>query len=185
MSASKDEILLIVKEAVQDAAQQIVKSIKQETGQQQIGQVGQQGAQQLSDQVEKAISQGVQAAKQAVQGSQQEKASFVSEQDKYEETNTGEAHRGKTYVDAELWGYNKKALVEKSFDFDRSKKAFELEREALAVSEERASVAKVKTLQHVESMMGLLNVYAQIQSVADQSKFNSAVSEPVSPNTEK
>lgn len=187
MSLSKDEILTIVKEVAQDIAKQISQQVSQEIGQQQLKQIGQQGDQQISDQIQKAISQGIQELKQGIQGSTQEKSSVVDSvtQNKQEETNTGEAHRGKTYVDAELWGYNKKALVEKSSDFDRSKKAIELIRDQLAISEEQAIVAKNKTLQHVEAMTGLLNVYSQIQNVHDQSKLNAAITEPISPNTDK
>lgn len=191
---SKDEILLIVKDAVQQAVQQLAEQIKQEIGQQQLGQVGQQGGQQLSDQVAKAISQAVQETKQASQGTTQEKSNVVDSvtQNKQEEINTGEAHRSNIYTKTRLWDFDDKQIAAseqservKSLDYDIAKKALDLQRDQIDLSEKQASAAKVKTLQHVESMFGLLNVYAQIQSVADQTKFNAAVSEPIAPNTQK
>ena len=148
-----------------------------------IQQMGQQGAQQTDQQIADAVQQAI----QKIQGSQQEKSSMT--ETKQEEIMAGEAIRAAVVAGlnsgTRKWDFNDKALVEKSQDFDRSKKGLELEREQIVLTEERAKAAKVATLQHVESMMGLLNVYAQIQSVADQSKFNSAVSEPISPNTKK
>lgn len=142
-----------------------------------VKQIAQQLGQQIAEQTLQAAQQtgGSLSADKKVLG-----ADYVTE-----DTGSDEAVKGKTYVDSELWGFNKKSLVEKSQDFDRSHKALEIQREQIRLIEDRAIASKNASLQHVEAIMALANAYSHLQNVHDQSKFNAAVSEPLSPNTKK
>ncbi|MCB0749539.1 MAG: hypothetical protein KDC90_18925 [Ignavibacteriae bacterium] len=177
MSLSKDDIALIAKE------------VALQIGAQDFKQIGQQGGQQISDQIEKGISQAVEAAKQTVQGTQQEKASFVSEENKFEETYVGEAFQNKAYNDGEMWTVNKKLITEReqkaALDanaFDLKLKNLELKEKELAVAEREAKLRHQTKLDSIE--VNERNNLATITHLANTLlvDFRTAAYHPISPN---
>ena len=142
--------------------------------------------------VQQAVEQATQqAAEQVLQAAQQTGGSLSSDQKNLgyqkfiEDPGTDEANKLAVYSGTRQWNFNDKALIEDSRDYDKAKKYLDLQREAINVARDQSEANKKSTFDHIESMMGLLNVYRQINSVNDNSKFGAAVSEPISPNTDK
>lgn len=145
-------------------------------------------------QVTQAVTQ--QVVEQTLQAAQQTGGSLSSDKkvlgatDVTEDTQTDEAIRGKTYVDSEMWGIDKKLLVEreqasaqKSFDFDKAHKEIELasakielarKQSDFNVTEQLRAIA-VSEAQQAATFKHILNM--------EYAKFNAAISEPISPNT--
>lgn len=141
-----------------------------------LQQVGQQGTQQSSQQVAEAVQQ----AMQKIQGSQQEKSSMT--ETKQEEINTGEAHRAAIFSDKEMWSFNKKALVERSQDYDLALKSVQLAERQLELEEKLHDFAHKRKLDHVEAMAAQqANVFNTAINM-EYAKFNAASSHPISPN---
>lgn len=129
-------------------AKEIAQQIAQEVAQQIAKQVGQEIAQQQAKQIEQAVAQGIQAEKQGIQGSTQEKSSsFVN---KEEEILGGEALRAGVVSATRLWNANDKYIFEKSQDYDRAMKSLELKEKQLAVAEREAKLRKQASLDAIE-----------------------------------
>ena len=167
MSEKKDYTLS------EDVIALIVKAVLQQTGQQ-----GTQTSGQLTvEQIEQIA--------QSVQGSTQEKSNVVDSvtQNKQEEINSGEAHRAATFTDRELWGFNKKLLASKEFEYDKALKSLEIKEKELAVAEREAKLrhqAKLDAIAVSEAQQGL-NFRHAINF--EYARFNNAVAEPISPDT--
>jgi len=148
----------------------------------------------IVEQIKLSIAQ--QTAEQVAQAIQQTGGSLAADKkalgytDVTEDTQTDEAFRGKTFTDAEMWGINKKFLVEreqssaqKSHDFDKSHKEIELaaakielarKQSDFNVTEQLRAIA-VSEAQQAATIKHMLNL--------EYAKFNAAVSEPINPNT--
>lgn len=145
----------------------------------------------------KEVKQSVaqQIAEQALQAAQQTGGSLSADKKVLgatvvtEDTQTDEAIRGKTYIDSEVWGVDKKLLVEreqsnaqKSFDYDKAHKEIELaaakielarKQSDFNITEQLRAIA-VSEAQQSANFKHLLNL--------EYAKFNAAVSEPINPN---
>lgn len=132
-------------------------------------------AQEISQMQAQTTSQSIQEELQGIQGSTQEKSSFV--ENKAEEINSGEAHRSAVLSMTRQWNNNDKALVEKSFDYDAAMKAQQLAQAKwdFAVQQKRDNIA-LKEAQDASIIKHLANM--------EYVKFNAAVSEPIAPNTQ-
>lgn len=140
--------------------------------------------------VQQAVEQATQqVGEQLLQAAQQTGGSLSSDQKNLgyqkfiEDPGTDEANKLAVLTNTRAWDHNVKSLVEDSRDYDKAKKYLDLEKERIEVARNQSEANKKSTMDHVESMMSLLNVYAQVNSVNDNSKFSAAVSEPISPNT--
>lgn len=165
MALSQDEISVIAKSVAQEIAQQQAK------------------------QIEQAVSQGIQAEKQGIQGSQQEKASFVSSENKFEETYVGEAFQNKAFNDSEMWGINKKLVTEReqkaaqdANSFDLKLKNLELKEKELAIAEREAKLRHQAKLDSIE-----VNERANLATITHFANtllvdFRTAAYHPISPN---
>jgi hypothetical protein len=106
--------------------------------------------------MQEAQSAMQQAASQVLQAAQETGGSLSADKkvlgttDIDHDTDTDEAVKGKTYNDSEMWGLNKKMLVERSADFA-------LAHQAIEIGRSRAQAAKFDTIQHVEAMLALSN----------------------------
>lgn len=126
-----------------------------------VQQISQQAAQQAASQ----------AIEQVVQGSSQEKTSLVSSQDKYEETNTGEAHRASVLSQTRLWNLNDKMLS-----------AIELKEKELALAEREAKLRHQAKLDAIE-VLNQQNINAFQDAIRYLSMdFRTAAFHPISPN---
>ncbi|MCO6499032.1 MAG: hypothetical protein J5I47_01475 [Vicingus serpentipes] len=174
-------------------AKEIAAQIAQEIGQQQAAQIARQVAQEVGQQqakqIETAVSQGIQAEKQAIQGAQQEKASFVSSENKFEETYVGEAFQNKAYNDGEMWGINKKLVTEReqkaaqdANSYDLNLKALELKEKELAIAEREAKLRHQAKLDSIE--VNERNSLAVVTHLANllSMDFRTAAYHPISPN---
>lgn len=174
MDIDKDVISLIVKEVLM--------------------QTGQQGTQQTSQQIGEAIQQAL----QKVQGSSQEKASSLERnamsENKFEEINTGEAFRSNVYTQTRVHDFNMKMLTAKELEFDLALKALQLKDKELEIARKQHDFSHAQKL----DMQNLsIKQYLDALSVAraensqnfdmaikfEYAKFNSAVSEPISPDS--
>lgn len=140
--------------------------------------------------VQQAVEQATQqVGEQLLQAAQQTGGSLSSDQKNLgyqkfiEDTGTDEANKIAQFQDMRAWGFNYKALIEDSRDYDRAKKFFELERERIELARNQSEANKKSTMDHVESIVALMTAYRQVNAVNDASKFADAVSEPISPNT--
>lgn len=167
MSISKEDYALLAKEVAQQVAQEI--------------------GQQQSKQIEQAVAQGIQAEKQGIQGSQQDKN--VYSENKFEETYVGEAFQNKAFNDSELWTLNKKLVTEReqksaqdAHDFDLKLKALELKEKELAVAEREAKLRHQAKLDSIE-----VNERANLATITHFANtllvdFRTAAYHPISPN---
>ena len=154
-------------------------------------QSAQQDAQEAK-QIAQDVSQSVQDAKQTVQGTTQEKSSVVDSvtQNKQEEIGYGEATRHQMFVDDQLWGVDKKHIAAseqservRSIDLDRELKEIEVKTAQIELARKEHNFAhsqKLDSLQIRSSEQAELFKHALNLEYA---KFNSAVSEPIAPNT--
>ena len=169
MALSQDEITLVAKQVAQQVASEI--------GQQQV------------KQIEQAVSQGIQAEKQGIQGSQQEKTSAVHSEKLFEETFVGEAFQNKAYNDGELWTLNKKLVTEReqkaaqdANSYDLNLKALELKEKELAIAEREAKLRHQAKLDSIE-----VNERANLATITHFANtllvdFRTAAYHPISPN---
>ena len=158
---------------------------------------------QLTDeQIQKIIQDAQAAAQQAVaqalQAAQQTGGSLSADKktlgvtDVTEDTQTDEATRGKTYVDSEMWGINKKLLVEreqsssqKSFDYDRSLKEIEIKTAQLELARKESDFSHQEQLKAIAVSEAQQAALVKHLTNLEYAKFNAAVSEPLAPNTGK
>lgn len=151
--------------------------------------------QQIQKIIQDAQAAAQQVAAQALQAAQQTGGSLAADKKVLgttvvtEDTQTDEATRGKTYVDSEMWGLNKKLLTEreqdtarKSFDYDKALKEIELKTSQLELARKQAD------FNHAEQLKAIAISEAQQAAVIkhlvnlEYTKFNAAVSEPINPN---
>lgn len=122
--------------------------------------------------MDQKIQQGVQSAvEQAVQGSSQEKTSLISSENKFEETNTGEAHRGAVLSTTRVWNWNDKAL-----------NALELKEKELHIAEREMAMAHQRKLNAIEIKEA--EDRSLVKHIANTNGLNFAIAaqHPFSPN---
>jgi len=156
-------------------AKEVAQQVAQEIGQQQV------------KQIEQAVSQGIQAEKQGVQGSQQEKGTYA--ENKFEETYVGESFQNKAFNDSEMWTLNKKLLTEReqksainTIDFDLKLKTLELKEKELAIAEREAKLrhqAKLDSIEVSERNNLAIMTHFTNSLLID---FRTAAYHPISPN---
>ena len=152
----------------------------------QAAQSAQQAAQEAK-QIAQDTAQSVQNLKQGVMGSAQEKSSMF--ESKQEEINTGEAFRHQTFVDGQMWAFDKKQIAAseqservRSVDHDRNLKELELKTKEVELARKEHNLAhqqkldslQVRSAEQAELFKHAINM--------EYARFNNAVSEPISPN---
>ena len=118
-----------------------------------------------------AISE-LQSSVQNIQSSQQTGGSLAADtkslgyNKEIDDTGTDEAHKGKTFNDAEMWTINKKLLVEreqgdvrKSGDYDRSLKEIELKTAQIELARKEHDFA---TKQHMDALQFRVAEHAEL-----------------------
>lgn len=171
---------LIEQVAAAQAAAQDAKQIAQDVS---------QGIQDVKQSAQDT-AQSLQNLKQGIQGSQQDKGTYS--ENKFEEINSGENLRRGTVNDADAWSFNKKLLIAseqsertRSLDQDLALKQIDIEAAKLELARKQHDFAHqikldnlhARVAEHTEVFKHAINL--------DYAKFNNAVSEPISPNTEK
>ena len=136
------------------------------------------------------VSQSVQDMKQSLQSAGQlskdqsgGKATLGIE-DISHDIGSDEAFSGKTYVDAELWGFDKKQIAAseqtervRSLELDNQIKQVELARKQHDFNhKQKLDSIEIANAQDAAIFRHAINM--------EYAKFNSAVSEPISPNTQ-
>lgn len=171
MRKSEDKVLRDAAFSLDDVVV-IVKSILESS------QASAQSAQQSTQQTGQASQE------QAVKGSAQEKQSTAvsTSETKMEEILGAEAIRAGVVSGTRLWNANDKYIFEKSQDYDRALKNFELKEKALEIAEREAKLRKQASLDAIEiserEFGGLMKAFM----ATDTMNFRTAAHDPISPN---
>jgi hypothetical protein len=138
-------------------------------------------------QVTQAVTQ--QVVEQTLQAAQQTGGSLSADKkvlgstDVTEDTQTDEAIRGKSYVDSELWGGNKKLLFSDELNNQRALNALAIKEKELQIAEREIKLKLQAQLDHIAvtaaTNAGIFNHALNME----YAKFNAAISEPLAPNT--
>jgi len=131
--------------------------------------------------IQQSVAQSVQAAQQTG-GSLEADKKVLGTTDVTEDTQTDEAIRGKSFVDSELWGANKKLLFSDELNNQRLLTSLSIKEKELQVAEREAKLRVQAQLDHIAvtaaTNAGIFNHAINME----YAKFNAAVSEPISPN---
>lgn len=149
--------------------------------------------QKLLQQVEKG---DLQSALQTLQTAQQTGGSLSADskglgyEKVIDDIGTDEAFKSKTFGDAEMWGINKKLLVareqseaQKSFDYDKALKEIELKSAQVELARKEHGFAHQQKLDNLQVRVAEQAELVKTMLNVEYAKFNSAQSEPISPNT--
>lgn len=145
--------------------------------------------QQIQKIIQDAQAAAQQAVAQAIQTAQQTGGSLSADKkvlgttDVTEDTQTDEAIRGKTYVDSELWGANKKLVFSDELNNQRALNALAIKEKELQIAEREIKIKLQAQLDHIAvtaaTNAGIFNHALNME----YAKFNAAISEPINPNT--
>ena len=140
-----------------------------------VEQIAQQAAQQ-------AVEQTLQAAQQTGGSLRADKkvlgADYVTE-----DTGSDEAVKGKTYVDSELWGANKKLIFAHELDTQRALNQLAIKERQLQVDEREAKLRHQAQLDAIATSEAQQSLNFKHILNMEYAKFNAAISEPIAPNT--
>lgn len=136
-------------------------------------------AQQVTQQV---VEQTLQAAQQTG-GSLSADKKVLGATDVTEDTQTDEAIRGKTYIDSESWGANKKLAYSDELNNQRALNALAIKEKELQLLERESKIRLQAQLDHIAVIAHTnAGIYNHALNMG-YATFRSAVEEPISPNT--
>lgn len=136
-----------------------------------------------------------QAANQVLQAAQQTGGSLAADskilsvEKDVVDIGADEAFKSKTYGDAEMWGINKKLLVEreqasaqKALDFDNAHKQIELAAAKIELARKQSDFSTTEQLRAIAVSEAQQAATIKHMLNLEYAKFNAAVSEPINPN---